>query len=100
MMCTEEFRSITITVIGAKLTDYYTQRESTGEIIRHTKDQIFESNTFVVLDDSYHKKLKNSSDKFWFKGFINDSLVVNEPLVIEADECHVNLFSGRTEVVM
>ncbi len=93
-----EFRYITITVHGNVLDDFYTLRTSNGDTIRYAKNEIPGDSIYIVLNDNYQQSLKNSSDTFVFRGLINDSVVVNEPFVIKADECHIEYMSGNTEV--
>jgi hypothetical protein len=96
--CTMEFRAVTIEVSGATLSDFYTIRSSTGDTLRHADHQGWGPEVYTVLDDSYLTSLINSSDTFVFKGFVGDSLVVNEAFVISADRCHINYVSGRQQV--
>lgn len=96
--CTMEFRYITITVHGNVLDDFYTLRTSNGDTIRFAKNELPGDSIYIVLNDNYQQSLKNSSDTFIFRGLINDSVVVNEPFVIKADECHIEYVSGNTEV--
>ena len=96
--CTEEYRFVTITVNGAQLDNFYTIRISNGDTIRHDQEMGLDSNVYVVLTDSYQKNIQNSVENFVFHGLIGDSLVVNEPFVIKADQCHITYVSGKTEV--
>ena len=96
--CTEEYRFVTITVNGAQLDNFYTIRTSNGDTIRHEQEMGLDSNVYVVLTDSYQKNIQNSVENFVFHGFIGDSLVVNEPFVIKADQCHITYVSGKTEI--
>lgn len=96
-ICTDEFRSVIITVNGRTLNKYFTIRESNGDTIRINRDYYL-PNVYPVLDDTYQSKLENKIGNFWFKGFVNDSLVVNEIFVITADKCHIQYISGKTEI--
>ena len=96
--CTEEYRFVTITVNGAQLDNFYTIRISNGDTIRHDQEMGLDNNVYVVLTDSYQKNIQNSVENFVFHGLIGDSLVVNEPFVIKADQCHITYVSGKTEV--
>lgn len=81
------------------LTDFYTMRESNGAKITHPKESLPGSdNYYTVLTDTYQKQMEGKTETFWFKGFVNDSLVINEPFVISADQCHISYVSGKTEV--
>lgn len=95
--CTEEFRMISIKVIGDSLSDFYTLRTSTNDTIR-SENFFPEANWYPVVDDNFSSKLKNSQETFVFIGKINDSVVVRENFVISADECHINKVSGVEEV--
>lgn len=100
-VCTEVFNSVQIAVTGKLLTDFYTNRESTGEKIQYPKSNLpVGAFSYTVLDDTYQKNLAGKQDTFWFKGYINDSLVVNEPFVIKADKCHIEYVSGNVEVAL
>ncbi|MCB9070987.1 MAG: hypothetical protein H6543_00695 [Prevotellaceae bacterium] len=96
--CTEEYRFVTITINGAQLDNFYTIRTSTGDTIRHNQEIGLDSNVYVVLTDSYQQTIQNSVENFIFQGFIADSLVINEPFVIKADQCHIDYVSGKTEI--
>ncbi|TVQ75757.1 MAG: hypothetical protein EA358_11000 [Flavobacteriales bacterium] len=93
--CTEEFRVISIEVVGEPLTEHYSIRQSNSDTIRHNDEG---GQTYTVLDDNYLSQLKNQQDTFRFQGFINDTLRVDELFVIKADECHVIYVSGRRRV--
>ena len=95
--CTE-YRFVTITVNGAQLDNFYTIRISNGDTIRHDQEMGLDNNVYVVLTDNYQKNIQNSVENFVFHGFIGDSLVVNEPFVIKADQCHITYVSGKTEI--
>lgn len=74
-------------------------RESNGAKITHPKESLPGSdNYYTVLTDTYQKQMEGKTETFWFKGFVNDSLVINEPFVISADQCHISYVSGKTEV--
>jgi hypothetical protein len=96
--CTMEFRTVGITVSGDSLTKYYTVRTSTKDTIINSSGFSILSNYYVVLDDNYLSKIKNSQDYFNFYGFINDTLVVNEVFLIKADHCHIEKLSGKSEL--
>ena len=95
---TEEYRYISIDVKGGILDDFYTIRKYTGDTIRNEKDNIIGNNSYIILSDNYQNKIKNKEEIFIFKGYITDSLVVNEQYVIKADECHINYVSGKKEI--
>ena len=98
IICTMEYRYISIDVKGGILDDFYTIRKYTGDTIRNEKDNIIGNNSYIILSDNYQNKIKNKEEIFIFKGYITDSLVVNEQYIIKADECHINYVSGKKEI--
>lgn len=98
VICTMEWRYISIDVKGGVLDDFYTIRKYTGDTIRYEKDNIIGNNSYIILSDNYQNKIKNKEEIFIFKGYITDSLVVNEQYIIKADECHINYVSGKKEI--
>jgi len=98
VICTMEWRYISIDVKGGVLDNFYTIRKYTGDTIRYEKDNILGNNSYIILSDNYQNKIKNKEDVFIFKGYITDSLVVNEQYIIKADECHINYVSGKKEI--
>lgn len=98
IMCTQEFRTIGITITGDSLTDFYTIRNSNSDTIRFSTGVDPYSLCYPVLDDSYTSKIANSQESFTFIGEINDTIVVNERYVIKADYCHIDKVSGKSEV--
>lgn len=94
--CAQYSVRIVITVNGRILDNYFTIREKTGDTIRIWRDTTLrERNQYPVFGDTYHSLIKGKTENFRFQGFINDTLVVNEPFVIKADECHVDYVSGK-----
>jgi len=98
VICTMEWRYISIDVKGGVLDNFYTIRKYTGDTIRYEKDNIIGNNSYIILSDNYQNKIKNKEEIFIFKGYITDSLVVNEQYIIKADECHINYVSGKKEI--
>ena len=98
VICTMEWRYISIDVKGGVLDNFYTIRKYTGDTIRHEKDNILGNNSYIILSDNYQNKIKNKEEIFIFKGYITGSLVVNEQYIIKADECHINYVSGKKEI--
>ena len=98
-VCTEEFRTVAITVSGATLDDFYTIRKSNQETIRYSSDEVIE-NSYPVLTDEYQPMLKNKEETFQFIGIIENQTVVDEDFIIKADECHIQYVSGKTEVTI
>ena len=59
VICTMEWRYISIDVKGGILDDFYTIRKYTGDTIRNEKDNIIGSNSYIILSDNYQNKIKN-----------------------------------------
>ncbi|MEZ5018207.1 MAG: hypothetical protein R2800_14205 [Flavipsychrobacter sp.] len=105
VVCTYEFRSIAIKVTNkqgdaVKLDDFYTIRKSTGDTIRHQTSSLFIQDSYIVLNDSYRKKLENQRDVFQFVAIINGKAVIDQPFVIAADCCHIAKESGVNEITI
>ncbi|CAA6826941.1 MAG: Unknown protein [uncultured Aureispira sp.] len=90
--CTEIFKTTYISIENADLDDFYTLRTSTKDTFRCNYP---EGNNYPVLNDQYQKKLVNNKDSFNFVGIINDSIVLVEPFVFSADDCHIHYISGN-----
>jgi hypothetical protein len=101
VMCTEEYRIVSLKINGDTLTDFYTVRELTGETIRYNTNGVKPfMNYYPVLEDSYQYILVNSSERFTFRGFIGEKLVVDEPYLIGADFCHIYKLNGNDEITI
>ncbi|MEQ9403534.1 MAG: hypothetical protein RIM99_08115 [Cyclobacteriaceae bacterium] len=99
VLCTMEFRSIGLNVTNGTLTDYFTVRKLTSDTIRiETEVQGSFPSIYPVLTDSYQKLIENTQETFFFVGLIEDIKVINETFEIAADECHISLISGKTEI--
>jgi hypothetical protein len=97
LICTEEFRMVTIKLKNALagpivLDSSYTIRQSNNERIRPEQQVL--PGSYVVLDDSYHYKLKNQEDNFRFYGWKNNQLIADQLFRIGGDNCHINKISG------
>ncbi len=99
IVCTEEFRTIGITVNGDMLTDHFTIRISNGDTIRPL-DQGFEDDYYIILSDNFQPELADKQENFRFIGEISDIVVVNQLYVIKADQCHINKVSGESEITL
>jgi hypothetical protein len=97
-ICTAIFASVMVQVqtpegLPVQLDEVYTIRTSTGEKI--VLDQNMAEGRYNVLDDSYQKRIANSTEQFRFVGKKGGQVIVDEPYVISADCCHVNKQSGK-----
>ena len=84
--CTEIFKMVNLHIQGKKLDSCYTIRLSNNDTIRNFYEG---QDDYPVLNDRYQDALANSQDSFHFVGLIKDSIVVVEPFVFEADNCHI-----------
>ncbi len=111
LMCTEEYRMLTVTIYDSEmepiiLTDYYTLKTSTDEIIDFKPenqyiDSIYTINgTYILFTDSKMAEASKSGTEFRFQGFIDTLLVVNKPFIIRNDGCHIELVSGNPNIVL
>jgi len=111
LVCTEEFRMLTITVnysdqLPVLLTDYYTLKTSTGEKIDFKPeneyiDSMYTNNgTYVLFTDDKMSKVSRSGTEFQFKGFIDTILMVNKTFIIRNDGCHIELVSGNPNIIL
>lgn len=98
VICTEEFRSTTLYVPGAPLTESFTVRLSNSDTIRIKGNADFRQGYYVVLDDNYQAKLENQQDNFRFIGKRGNELVVQEDYVFKADQCHITKVSGKNSL--
>ena len=102
-ICTQELRMITLHITSATkapilLDSSYTVRLSTNE--RIYPQQQMTPGRYVVLDDSYHPKLRKAEDDFRFVGWRNNQVVVSETYRIAGDNCHIDRRSGADSVVV
>lgn len=94
--CTMEFRTIGIQTDSLWLDEHYTVRLSNGDTLRHDTLHGFAVGYYVVLDDGAVGWLKDKTEDFVFEGWKNDSLIIRENYRIAADQCHIELVTGRT----
>jgi len=98
VICTDIFAMAGVTVHGDQPEHTYTVRRSTGDTL--FRDQKLNDSLYLILDDTYLPKLKNSSDIFVFHGIVNDSIVAQEEYLISADECHIRVVTGPHDIVL
>jgi len=95
-ICTLELRTIGIVVEGDSLTDYYTIRQRTSDTIRTNFGSPNSDTWYPVLSDGFDADAPKSVEVFTFIGEINDSIVVQEPFLIQSDGCHIEKRSGKS----
>jgi len=109
--CTTEYRMLTISVIDSMskpvlLSQYFVKKTSTGEIINFKQedpylDSINRMNGvyFILTDGKMAMTLKNGTE-FQFIGMIDNEEIVNEKYIIGNDGCHVQILSGKTQIII
>ena len=100
VVCTTDFRTVTIKVLGDTLDHFYTIRVYTGDTIRLNSSNIIEPNTYPVIDDSYQSRIANHTEQFRFVGIKNNNILVNEVFSVKADLCHIEYVSGNQIVTL
>ncbi len=99
IMCTMEFRIISLEVIGAQLSAYYTIREATNDTIHLQAESLDFFNSYPVLTDAEFVLFEtNTLENFRFIGFVDDVKLIEEVYSIGADQCHIFLAEGKTKI--
>ena len=98
VICTEEFRSTTLYVRGAPLTESFTVRLSNSDTIRIKGNGDFGQGYYVILDDNYQTMLENQQDYFRFIGKRGNKVAIQENFVFKADHCHITKVSGKSQL--
>jgi hypothetical protein len=106
-MCTEEFRSIVVSVKHASnntayiLTDYKVIRLSDNKDITITDNNLTDNNgLYQITNDLKLDLFKFKNTEVEFKGYLNDVLVIQKRLTITSDCCHISLVAGETEFLL
>lgn len=103
VVCTTEFATVNLVVVGDSLTDYFTVRLITKDTIR-SQETPYKNNdgdfSYIVLTDGMKNELEGKLDLFVFKGEINGETVISEEYKIGADECHIYKDTGKDKIVL
>ena len=104
-VCEEIFKIVTVKINSSALSsvsfdEIYTLRISTGEKIFNSMNASPVDGNYVILDDSYHPKLKNQSDLFKLIGVKNGVKVFEEPYELYGDECHIGKRTGKETITV
>jgi hypothetical protein len=97
VVCTEEFRTFTLEVVGDTLTQTYTIRKDNQDTVQSATEP-FSENKYTVLSDAYQPEMENKTLDFIFHGYIGDSLVIDEDYNISADKCHIDGVTGKIKI--
>lgn len=84
--------------VSVQLDEVYTIRTKNGEKI--TLSQSMAEGRYHVLDDSYQKRIANTTEAFRFVGKKSGQTIVDEPYLISADCCHVKKESGKDVITV
>jgi hypothetical protein len=98
-VCTMEFRTVSIQVVGEQLDDFFTIRNINGDTLRYELIAI-DQGAYPVLDDNAMFFLKNKTENFTFIGILEGQKVVEENFIIKADDCHIEKMSGAVTVYL
>jgi len=108
--CTEEFRTITVTIKNSNgttvaLDEFKVLISATDiDITRKVNETEFEmmrkSGTYPLFGDEYSSDYENKEVRINFIGHINNQEIVNADFTVGADCCHVILVEGITEIII
>jgi hypothetical protein len=104
-ICTEEYRSIVVSLkhesngAAFQLTDYSVIRVSDNRNITIADNDLTDNHGYyLIANDSGLNIFKNKNIEVEFRGYLNNSLVIKQRLIITADCCHVSLAGGNTDL--
>lgn len=107
-ICTEEFRTITIEIKDAEgnpvaLDSFSVINTGNGNelgtsINNPEFDYFRENGTYPIFSDLYSQEFRQREITINFKGFIDETEVINENYEVGADCCHVYYISGEREL--
>ena len=101
VFCTEEFRFIVIQIehssdsSAVNLTDYKVIRISDNKDLTLSNNVITTPGFYPLVNDGQLNILKNSITEIEFRGYIQNTLVIQKRFDVGADCCHVSLVSGE-----
>jgi len=110
-VCTTEYRMIMVSVRDSLanpviLGNYFVKKTSTGEILDFAKedpfaDSIYRSRgMYIICTDGKMGMTSANGTEFEFHGFLGTAETVNEKYVIGHDRCHIQMISGKKEIVI
>ena len=101
VFCTEEFRFIVIQIkhssdsSAVNLTNYKVIRISDNKDLTLSNNVITTPGFYPLVNDGQLNILKNSITEIEFRGYIQNTLVIQKRFDVGADCCHVSLVSGE-----
>ncbi len=108
LMCTEEFRSITVrikTISGdtISLKEFSSKDLKTGKLIDNSnyKDLGDVSGSYVVVTDAYTRNLSGTGDTLLVKAISSSNVVKTAKFVVSGGKCacHIEKISGPEEII-
>jgi hypothetical protein len=105
IMCTEDFRFITVTVVDkagnpVELQRYETVRASSNAVLKRSDITEMQPGTYVVASDGEKESISTCGEKFLFRGYRGGKKVIEESFTLRNDCCHVERQSGQTQIVL
>ena len=98
--CTEEFRTIGVTITQDNQPlnlDRYTVTTE-GEALELDNNLGMGSGWHTLFTDAFQKTYQNREITLSLKGYLGTEMVVNQDYVVGADCCHIYLVSGPEEI--
>lgn len=109
-ICTMEYKTIAVRVTSAngnpvKLDSVTVKNAKTGENITSSLDADLlavyqQQGYYPIISDNLRKQLKEAPTSYIFTGYSNGKSIANTTLEIGADDCHITLLNGDTEIVL
>lgn len=109
MGCTKQLETVVITVTDNSgkpypLDSFRTVQSRTGEVYRLTgglgNDWAKENGIYPVISDNSLSKISPCGEEFIFEGYHGETKVVNHPLSIKSNCCHVEWLAGNLKITV
>jgi hypothetical protein len=111
VICTMEYRMLTVTVKDSAskpvhLSQYYVKKTSTGEIIDFSREEPYLDSInringiYILFSDGKMGMTSETGTEFELHGISGTTEKVNEKYSIGNDQCHVQMISGKTAIVI
>lgn len=105
IMCTEDFRFVTVRVHDrsgnpAKLDRYETVRAANGSLLKRVDETDMGAGMYIIATDAEREQIGSCAggEKFFFRGYVGEKRVVDEAYTLRNDCCHIKRESGREEI--
>ena len=106
-LCTEEFRGIALMIKHKDDGSGFVLSRFTVKVLPENKDITLESSDlmksegfYFITNDNELETFKNKCLEVEFKGYVEDSLVIQKQFIIKGDCCHISLVKGETLVYL